>query len=459
MKRSRRTTGHVRLVALFAVGATACSESRSRPFDPMKDEKVSASVAASRPASLTIHLDRSLSMSGYVQSEGSSGFSQVLRVVRGLASDDNAAQLRVFAVGAEQEINGSDLQRASFDPSFFSDTNTALDVTARAIKKAASEPSPGVHILVTDGVQSVSSGTTECAQGSDPTCVRQIFASLLQDDRWVGAFFLIYSHFDGVIPSELGISLGTVRSVRHTSKGLDDQRPFSVLVLTKELGELKWATTALIRRFKEASIRWHGIPLYHPIVESAFPRTTDIIEFDNNASFVQGNGTFSWLTVELDRNLQEGKSFHVKRPIALDRDDPLVASMQPAEVYSALRDQVMPLSVPPCPSDTPKPKSAPLSSEIVEVSIDAQRRDPLSSSVRAKWASDRRCTALFDVAVQIGSMWLPKWALDASTDDDRTAENATRIFGLRTLLEGLVSNSALVKEPMLKTRVMFVVRG
>ena len=236
------------LVCLILVASFGCQGTTDPPrWDYISQENPEPTLNPVKTTDdLVIYLDASLSMPGYVSSDGQTIYSRTLKELRGFATT-LAPNLRVIVrkVGLSLESPQSDLQlaQASVDSNFYNEHETDLAGAITSFSKSLlpeapdEYPPPRYHILVTDGVQStrLQNHNSSCYSGSDQFCVRKKILELLEKG-WGGCIIGIRSQFHGSIYSELNLLKGEPYKVRYDTTDNDPKtyRPFYLYIFSPD---------------------------------------------------------------------------------------------------------------------------------------------------------------------------------------------------------------------------------
>ncbi len=214
---------------------------------------------------LTVYLDTSASMAGYVSPdggkifavapEGQTIFSKTLlelrSVVTTLSPQPEVVFRRVDTNVSEPSINRDlDLSQAALNRATYNGKETNLAGAIKLfnqplIKDDENKKPPRFHILVTDGVQSSNKPNTDtsCAQGSDSHCVKKKILELL-NNGWSATVFGLKGEFQGNVYSEINGSTIPFASGKDANKF----RPFYLYVFSPDKNALAKLTETLRQR-------------------------------------------------------------------------------------------------------------------------------------------------------------------------------------------------------------------
>jgi hypothetical protein len=238
---------------------------------PMRED-----VLPQHPASLNdipkmIYLDTSESMKGFAVQDGQ--YEKALWELRTLLNKQNTqvylvgnnvdASARSVEVigeaGRNRNLYVMDQDNLAAAIARFNRSNTNSGEDSSQVNSADKDKNvasaSGIHVLITDGVQSLyqQSSTEGCDQGADWICVKQELQALLHKG-WAGCVIGIRSQFDGLIFPEKDGRRGRF-PYKSTQSNLQTFRPFYFYLFSPSRKQLAEFVTQLRKKLSENLIK------------------------------------------------------------------------------------------------------------------------------------------------------------------------------------------------------------
>jgi hypothetical protein len=311
-----------RFVFLAVCGITAaCGAAPDPPrFDACQPTKKAQSVTQTSNSTdnLVVYLDTSASMAGYISPNGKTAFAaspdgstifsktllELRNIVTTMSPQPRVVVRRVDTNVSAPSYSDLDLSTASVNRNVFNGKETNLAGAIKSFsepldKDAEDKSPPRFHILITDGVQSSDKNNvnSNCAQGSDPLCVKRQLLELI-GAGWGGAVFGLKSEFQGTVYSE--IQRG--KAIQYaTGKDANKYRPFYLYVFSPDRTALDSLAAALKKSLA---------PLGRPEAFREYGLTTDYVGAAATVEINQDKATKDLLEVRQEKG-KEGDLAHM----------------------------------------------------------------------------------------------------------------------------------------------------
>ncbi|MGQ9897135.1 MAG: hypothetical protein ACUVR8_06220 [Acidobacteriota bacterium] len=385
---------------------------------------------------LVVYLDGSGSMRGYLNQRGPSAYRETLRLLTEIGPlFEPAMKIHFRRVGGVVEPPASwDALKPTPDMEAFynlPDTDLAAAVRSFAVNLEGKRtgPPPRMHVLITDGVQSI--GTTLGVAFRDE-CLKLLEG---QDGRppWQATLFGIRSQFDGKVYSEIDRS----RVIAYRTE--DDKqtwRPFYLLVFSSDASQHDNNVARLRRELRklESQPEMYELPL-----ASCFVTGPPQVEVAGDAS---GGGLGPRVSRVKHKLLEASPLFNVQ--IGKDNNRRLSITIVPqwseaatntGEKAQQLADLVTWELTPVYPTEEEPGRSYPRLEDL-QVRVEPQGT---VITVQPTWDS-RAKTAAWRIFRLTGRLSpkkrLPVWLEQWNTRDDRTVEQANRTYNLLAMWQG-----------------------
>lgn len=467
------------------VFAVACSGGADPiPWNKIIPSETSAETAVPPRTSdhLVVYLDTSASMSGYVSPDGTTSFgvapdgqtvfSRTLQELRSVGTTFNPQVDVVFrkvdSTVGQPVFNDMELSKASVNRGLYSGGETNLAGAINAFDDPLKLPAPApleksgegdesddepppparFHVLITDGVQSTKQERVgdSCVSGSDFRCVQKGVAALLKKG-WAGSVLGVRSEFRGKVYSEM--RPGT--SLQYESKRKDPKtfRPFYLYVFSPDPAANQKLVNGLKSRLREMLGQEEAVREY--ALTSNYtegPPSADIQILKEARDYLERTKAKEespprlTLRVDLDAEKAGPQPFDVLVSVPWSRA--ALDGGSPQELASMLRWQLVPLEIEGASSDEraryPEVRlTGQESGADGQVVIRAQALWPQGTGTPA-WRA-YRLEGRLDLEKKT-----PPWVEQWSTNNDTTADAATRTLNIASSLAGLWRNPAIERQ-------------
>lgn len=400
-------------------------------------EQPLCAVPNAGPASddLIVYLDGSGSMRGYLNQGGPSAYRETLRLLTELGPlFEPAMKIQFRKVGSEVDapVPWEALTPAPDKEAFYNlpDTDLAAAVRTFAVNLEGKRtgPPPRMHVLVTDGVQSI--GTTLAVAFRDE-CLKLLEGSNGKPP-WRATLFGIRSQFSGKVYSEAD------RSKVITYQTEDDQqtwRPFYLLVFSSDASQHDNNVARLRRELRklESQPEIHELPL-----AACFVTGPPQVE-------VAGDPAGSGLGPRVSRvkhklpdappsfNVQIGKDNNRRLAITIapQWSEAATNAADAAQLANLVTWELTPVYP---PEDEPG-KGYPRLDDL-QVTVGSQGA---VVTLQPTWESKAKTPAwrIFRLTGRLApKKGLPAWLEQWNTRDDRTVEQANRTYNLLATWQG-----------------------
>jgi len=389
-------------------------------------------VPSAAPASndLIVYLDGSGSMRGYLNQRGASAYRETLRLlteVGPLFEPPMRIQFRKVGSVVEPPRPWEALTPTPDKEGFYNlpDTDLAAAVRSFAVNLEGKPtgPPPRMHVLVTDGVQSI--GATLSVAFRDE-CLK-LLAGSNGNPPWQATLFGIRSQFDGKVYSEVDRTRVITYQTQEDNK--QTWRPFYLLVFSSDASQHNNNVARLRRELRklESQPEIHELPL-----ASCFVAGPPLVEVAGEAS---GGGLGPRVSRVKHKLSEVAPSFNVQIGKENNRRLSITVAPQWSEAATNTADAAQLAELvtweltPVYPAQEEPDKSYP-QLENMQVTVSSQGA---VVTVQPTWESRAKTPAwrIFRLTGRLDpKKRLPGWLEQWNTRDDRTVEQANRTYNL-----------------------------
>lgn len=461
------------LLSLVAGFMAACHCPPPQRHEIAKALQVQTGAKRSQPATpqtppptsdeLVIYLDTSGSMQGYVSAAGQSVFSRALNTLREF-STTLARPVEVYLRTVEAQVGPPEphaaLVRAASEPAMYRGLHTnlagALGVFNQPLhpvpattgaptpaQNAPPIPVPRFHVLVTDGVQSV----TEV--GANAFLVRKQMLALLEQG-WSGTVIGLRSQFCCEFFSE---KLNRKVPYNTAQRAVTEYRPFYLYLFSPDAAALDHFTQRLKDSLRQKSgaqeFVMHELPLSAAYATGSlkFEPTTGFQTAERARLTCQslGNGTTNgplFLSLQLK---EESRAASV--PFKLSFSVPWSPHGQdsgtPQELARLLRWELQPVYP---QQEQPGERYPEIELQPEKLEVDTQGNFVMPATAKWPLAAGRACWRAYRLIGRLNQDAEPAWVRAWSTDDDSKPVAGSKTFDLTVALLGVWRNPVLAQQ-------------